>query len=169
MLIKLDYDSLLRVRNILEEFGVISGLVCNVEKTMLLVIGDNDEFDNRIKDLGFVITKKVTILGLDINSKGYMTDSLNNITAKIKNQIGLWKRFNLSLPGRINIAKTMLYSQINYLGCFLPIPVETMDVWDKLITDFVKGKLNVARNRLFKPPADGGLGLLNIPDFLDSQ
>jgi hypothetical protein len=42
-------------------------------------------------------------------------------------------------------------------------------VWDKLITDFVKGKLNIARNRLYKPPAEGGIGLFNIEDFLDSQ
>ncbi len=169
MLTKLDYNSLLRVKNILEEFGAISGLVCNVEKTMLLVIGDNAEVDNRIENLGFVIAKKVTILGLEINSNGFMIDSVNNITTKIKNQIGIWKRFNLSLPGRINIAKTMLYSQINYLGCFLPISVDMMGVWDKLITDFVKGKRNIARNRLFKPPAEGGIGLFNIPDFLDSQ
>jgi hypothetical protein len=169
MLTKLDYDTLLRVRTILEEFGTMSGLICNVEKTMLLIIGENDGVDNRIKDLGFVIVDKVTILGLEINGKGFIDASLNNITAKIKNQIGLWRRFNLSLPGRINIAKTMLYSQINYLGCFLPIKNEIMDTWDKLITDFVKGKLNVARSRLFKPPSDGGLGLFNIPEFLDSQ
>jgi hypothetical protein len=42
LLIKLDYNSLLRVKVILEEFGLISGLVCNVEKTMLLVIGENE-------------------------------------------------------------------------------------------------------------------------------
>jgi hypothetical protein len=169
MLIKLDYNSLLRIKNILEEFGNISGLVCNVEKTMLLVIGDNVELDNRIENLGFVITKQVTILGLEINGNGHMIESLHKITEKIKNQIGVWRRFNLSLPGRINIAKTMLYSQINYLECFLPIPINLMSVWDKLITDFVIGKLNIARNRLFKPPAEGGVGLFNIVDFLDSQ
>jgi hypothetical protein len=156
MLVKLDYNSLLRIKTILEEFGNISGLVCNVEKTMLLVIGDNVEMDNRIKELGFVVAKKVTILGLELDGSGYMIEILQKITTKIKNQLVTWRRFNLSLPGRINIAKTMLYSQINYLGCFLPIPSDLLSVWDKLITDFVKGKLNIARNRLYKSPADGG-------------
>ncbi len=136
---------------------------------MLLVIGDNEQMDNRIEGLGFVISKKVTILGLEIDNNGQVVDSLHKITAKIYNQIGIWRRFNLSLPGRINIAKTMLYSQINYLGCFLPIPRQLIIDWDKLITDFVKGKLNIAWNRLFKSPEDGGIGLFDITDFLDAQ
>jgi hypothetical protein len=81
----------------------------------------------------------------------------------------VYGRFNLSFPGRINIAKTMLYSQINYLGCFLPVPLNLITTWENLITGFVKGKLNIARNRLFKPPVDGGIGLFDIHDFLDSQ
>jgi hypothetical protein len=169
MLVKLDYNSLCRIKTILEEFGNMSGLVCNVEKTMLLVIGDNVDVDDRTKELGFVIAKKVTILGLELDGRGYMIESLQKVTTKIKNQLVIWRRFNLSLPGRINIAKTMLYSQINYLGCFLPIPSDLLSVWDKLITDFVKGKLNIARNRLYKSPADGGVGLFNIEDFLDGQ
>jgi hypothetical protein len=169
LLIKLDYNSLLRVKLIFEEFGRISGLVCNVVKTMLLVIGDDRHIDNRIENLGFVIAKKVTILGLEIDNNGYVVESLHKITTKISNQISIWRRFNLSLLGRINIAKTMMYSQINYLGCFLPIPRQLLADWDNLITDFIKGKLNIARNRLFKSPAEGGVGLFDIPDFLDAQ
>jgi hypothetical protein len=169
LLVKLDYKSLLRIKEVLEEFGLISGLVCNVEKTMLVVIGDNEVIDNRIETLGFVISKKVTILGLEINNNGFAVESLHKITEKISNQIGIWRRFNLSLPGRINIAKTMMYSQINYLGSFLPIPRQLLVDWDKLITDFVKGKLNIARSRLFLPPAEGGIGLFDVSDFLDAQ
>jgi hypothetical protein len=42
----------------------MSGLVCNVEKTVLLHIGTNEDFDERMRDLGFIIADKVTILGL---------------------------------------------------------------------------------------------------------
>jgi hypothetical protein len=86
--------------------------------------------DNRIENLGFVVSNKVTILGLEIDNNGHVVDSLHKITTKISNQIGIWRRFNLSLPGRINIAKTMMYSQINYLGCFLPIPRQLHVDWD---------------------------------------
>jgi hypothetical protein len=63
----------------------------------------------------------------------------------------------------------MLYSQINYLGCFLPVPVETMRIIDSLITDYVKGNLNIAKKRLYLAPEHGGLGLFEISNFLDAQ
>jgi hypothetical protein len=63
----------------------------------------------------------------------------------------------------------MLYSQINYLGCFLPIPKEYLVIYDQLITNFVKGKLNIARKRLYLKPEDGGQGLFDLSDFLDAQ
>jgi hypothetical protein len=81
----------------------------------------------------------------------------------------VWRPFNLSLPGRINIAKTMMYSQINYLGCFLPVPAEIISLIDSLITNYVKGTLNIAKKRIYLPPDQGGLGLFDIKDFLDAQ
>ena len=40
---------------------------------------------------------------------------------KINSAVNRWARFNLSLPGRINIPKSMLYSQVNYLGSVLDL------------------------------------------------
>jgi hypothetical protein len=34
----------------------------------------------------------------------------------IKKGVDYWKRYNLSLPGRINVIKSLLFSQILYLG-----------------------------------------------------
>jgi hypothetical protein len=147
----------------------MSGLVCNVEKTVLLPVGTNTPIDERIINLGFSISNKITILGAEIDCNGFTEQNFLNIKKKIVANVNAWKPFNLSLPGRINIAKSLLYSQINYLGCFLPIPDNILIVWDTLITDFVKGKLNIAKKRLYKTPEDGGLGLFDIRDFLDAQ
>jgi hypothetical protein len=74
-------------------------------------------------EVGFEIVDSVTILGLEIEGdSGRFNNSFERVCTKIANNISSWNRFNLSLPGRICIAKTMLYSQINYLGCFLQIP-----------------------------------------------
>ncbi len=153
----------------MEEFGSLSGLVCTVEKTVILPIGNNVNFDDRIVTLGFQLADKLTILGLEISNKGFTEKNFDNIVNKIRSQVGAWRPYNLSLPGRINIAKTMLYSQINYLGCFLPVPVETIRIIDTLITDYVKGNLNIAKKRIYLPPDQGGLGLFDIQDFLDAQ
>ena len=75
----------------------------------------------------------------------------------------------MSLPGRINIAKTMLYSQINYIGCILPIPAQTASVLEDLIENFVTGSLRIAKKRLYLSPENGGLGLFEIKNFLDAQ
>jgi hypothetical protein len=169
MLIKLEFDTLSRIKEILEHFGIISGLRCNVDKTNLLPIGENIIIDNRIHELGFNIVDNLTVLGLEIDRNGATEKNFSRVTDKIKALIANWKPYNLSLPGRINIAKSMLYSQINYLGCFLDFPPECISNIEKAITDFVKGKLNVAKTRLFSPPKDGGLGLFEVNIFLHAQ
>ncbi len=169
LIVKMNYENLTRIKTILEDFGSMSGLVCNVEKTSILPIGGQFQIDNRIRDLGFTIVDRLTVLGLEIDREGYTQTNFTNIRKKICSHISSWRPFNLSLPGRINIAKSLLYSQINYLGCFLPVPEATMSDWDKLITDFVKGKLNIAKKCLYLTPSEGGLGLFNISDFLDAQ
>jgi hypothetical protein len=169
VIVKYTYENLLHIKNVLEDFGNLSGLVCNVEKTVILPIGNNVIIDDRIATLGFQPADKLTILGLEINNMGFTEKNFDNIVQKIRSQVGAWRPYNLSLPGRINIAKTMLYSQINYLGCFLPMPVETIRIIDGLITDYVKGNLNIAKRRLYLPPDQGGLGLFDIQDFLDAQ
>jgi hypothetical protein len=58
-----------------------------------------------------------------------------------------WERFNLSLPGRILIAKTMLYSQTNYLGSVLPIMDKHMCKWEDQIHKFVNGNLKLGNKK----------------------
>jgi hypothetical protein len=122
MLIALEYETLHRIKVILEQFGAISGLRCNVEKTNLLPLGENINFDVRIHELGFNIVDKLTVLGLEIDRNGATENNFSRVAYKIKALIANWKPYNLSLPGRINIAKSLLYSQINYLGCFQSFP-----------------------------------------------
>jgi hypothetical protein len=148
MFVSLDFETVARIKTILEQFGSISGLLCNVEKTTLLPIGQNILLDDRIRDLGFVIVEKVTILGLDINRDGVTNSNFIRLLEKIRSIIANWTPYNLSLPGRINVAKSLMYSQINYLGCFLHLPAEYSSAIDNMITGFVKGKLNIAKKRL---------------------
>ena len=169
ILTRMETGSLLRIITILSNFKNISGLECNVEKSFLMQIGSNLEIPNEIQDLNFHITDKVTILGLTIEGdSGVFNESLDKIREKILNQINFWTRFNLSLPGRINIAKTMLYSQICYLGCFLPFPEANIKSLENLITGYVSGNLRIGKKRFFSSPESGGLGLFELKTFLDS-
>ncbi len=170
MIVKLEYNSLAIIKQVLSDFGILSGLECNVDKTTILPIGPNIPIDPRIMDLGFKIVNSVTILGLTIEgNSGDVNGNFITILSKIRREVQHWSRFNLSLPGRIAIAKTMMYSQINYLGCFLEIPTEILTQYDTLITNFVKGNMNIAKHRLYKHPSNGGLGLFNLSTFLGAQ
>ena len=45
---KMEIESLSRIKKILEEFGVMSGLECNVEKTAIMQIGSDDPINQDI-------------------------------------------------------------------------------------------------------------------------
>jgi hypothetical protein len=115
------------------------------------------------------VVDKVTFLGLEISKDGVTNNNFIRIVDKIRSIIANWVPYKLSLPGRINIAKSLMYSQINYLGCFIQFPTEHINAIDSLITVFVKGRLNIAKKRLYLCPKDGGLGLFEIPIFLHAQ
>jgi len=91
------------------------------------------------------------------------------ILEKIRKQVNFWNRFNLSLPGRINVAKSFMYSQINYLGCFLPLSDEVIKEMSTVIEKFVRGKLHIGIQKLYDAPMDGGLGLFKVKEFLETQ
>jgi hypothetical protein len=102
-----------------------------------------------ITSLGFTVANKVTILGLKIkNDLQDFEEIWDSVANKIYRQINHWSRFNLSLPGRISIAKCMMYSQLNYLGCFLLISKEKATELGNIIETFVVGNLRIAKKRL---------------------
>jgi hypothetical protein len=169
-LIKLEYSSLRQLRNVLDDFGKLSGLECNVEKTTLVQVGTQHPISDDILNLGFAVKDEVTTLG--INLKGPVcsfADSVHKIGEKLQRQVNHWSRFNLSLSGRIAVTKSMLYSQINYLCSFLPVTAFNVTEFGNIIEKFVSGNLNIARKRIYRTVAMGGLGLFEITSYLDAQ
>jgi hypothetical protein len=101
MLVKLEYNTLLRIKNILEDFGNLSGLECNVDKTTVMIIGNPPLVDDRIREIGFKFVDNTTILGFTINSTANLLPNFETIKSKIKKIISIWRPFNLSLPGSV--------------------------------------------------------------------
>ncbi len=95
-------------------------------------------------------------------SKGELED-------KVDSQIRFWHRFNLSLPGRISVSKTFMYSQLNYIGCFLPIESDRLASIENKIEAFVRGPLNISKERMTLTREEGGLGLFLLKTFLGGQ
>ena len=166
----LEFESLSTLKNILSEFGRFSGLKCNVEKSSILQIGNCIPVTEEINSLGFTFVDKFTLLGLDISNNFLQLQQCHDKTvAKIESLVRFWSRFKLSLPGRISISKTLLLSQVNYLGCIIMPTRAQLNAIANIVENFVKGTLPVAKNRYYIPPCQGGLGLINIEDFLIAQ
>jgi hypothetical protein len=132
-------ESLHTIKNALIEFGDISGLCCNYDKTVVLpVFEPTCQEKNLITNLGFRTVDTVKLLGMDITHN--FEDVGNNflsIKEKILKLIRFWERFRLSLPGRISIAKTFLVSQLNYLGGVFRPPDDVLAEIQTLINSFI--------------------------------
>ncbi len=151
----------------MDQFSIFSGLHSNAEKTTLLQIGTVNPLPQDVVNLGFNRVENVTLLGLTIdNNLSCVTDYFDGVITKIQNIIEYWERFYLSLAGRISVCKTFMLSQIGYIGSILtPIANQQKRLQD-LLDKFCLNNLRVAKKKLYLPPAQVGLGLIKIANYI---
>jgi len=166
----LEYSTLFKLKTVLAEFKVLSGLECNVDKSYVMRIGNLDgEIDQRILDLGFPFTNELTVLGFVLQNNGDMVArNFEKVREKILNIIRFWERFNLSLPGKIMIYKTLLLPQINFISTILTPHKEILDELSDAMTNFVTKGFYVSKKKLFVCPSKGGLGLFDLSTFIQA-
>jgi exonuclease III len=166
----LEYDSLKALKTILMDFAEISGLKCNTEKTVLMPIGPRVPISEDITNLGFCLKESIHILGMDIDRDLEQIDeNFEKTIVSLKKCVQYWKRYNLTLTGRINIIKSLLFSQILYLGNFIMPSAERLKKIQTVLDEFAVGSMNFAKNRIYLAKEEGGLGLFNVENFLVGQ
>ena len=101
------------------------------------------------------------------NNLNNFDNAANTIINKVKAEINKWYRFRLSLPGHIAVTKSLVYSQLNYLGSFLPFTCEQLKKMAEPIENFISGNLNIAKARIYAKIENGGLGLVEICNTRD--
>jgi hypothetical protein len=167
---KLTYQSLNALKNILYNFATFSGLKCNLEKTFLIPIGAMVPIQDDIKNVGFSVVDSVCLLGVNVSRDPMLlANNFVGILEKIKRQISFWERFNLSLAGRIRISKSLLVSQVNYLGAICTPDNLTLSQMQSVLDKFCLGSTRIAKERLYSHPGAGGVGLIELKSFLQSQ
>ena len=112
-----NFESLLSLKNSLTDFGIVSGLKCNYNKTNIMQIGHCQPIPENIRNLGFSFVSGLKILGYWVTNN-FEDSSINfdKIIAKISAMAKFCEKFSLSLPGRINICKTFLLSQVGFIA-----------------------------------------------------
>jgi hypothetical protein len=155
----LSSSNLLHLRRVLDDYGDISGLRCNYDKTSILKVGPDPAPDLNLH--GFSLSDSITLLGMEVKSSLTNEDAIfEGLKEKILGIIRFWDLFRLSLPGRISVIKTLLLPQLNYLGSILNPSTGLLAEIQSIIDAFALKNLRVAESRLYLPPKLGGLGLV---------
>ena len=162
-------ENIVNVKNILDDFGKLSGLKINVEKTQVLPINVTPDFAENIAETGFSIVKNLTILGLDISENFHLEETnFNKLMVKIRGMSLFWKKFKLSIVGRINIAKTYLLSQIGFYAPVIAFSEIQMETLRNEIGFFVRGSLKITINTVYNAIHQGGLGMIEIESYINA-
>jgi hypothetical protein len=133
-------------------------------------IGNKIPITEEIRSLGFDITDSVHILGMDIDSDlSNLDENFSKTLTNVKKCIDYWKRYNLTMVGRINVIKSLLFSQILYLGSFLMPSQAKLKGLQKILDDFALDGTRIARDRITLPVEMGGMGLFDVEKILISQ
>ena len=83
-IIKQVFEAARKLVDILNEFELISGLGCNIEKSSIMFLGPRQEAEiANITNLGFLVVENVKILGLEIDSQGLnLSNNFDNVCNK---------------------------------------------------------------------------------------
>ena len=155
------------------QFHKISGLACNLDKTVVIPIGQNtNKYDTLCPDLGMTWDDTFTVLGFTIdNTLKHLDTNFMKVKEKIQNQISLWRPYNLSLRGRITIAKVKLVSQLTFVSTVLDTKHSIINEIQDLINNFVMGikaggRHWISKDLIYTPTKQGGLGVIFLEDFI---
>jgi hypothetical protein len=163
-------DSLLELKNILENFRMLSGLSCNLEKSFVMRIGDTSgEIPQEINELGFSFANKIQLLGFTLNNySNYVNENYECVAGKVDNLIRFWERFFLNLTAKIAIYKSLLLPQINYVVSVFAPADEVLTKIENSMEQFVLKGISIAKERIYLPVDRGGLGLFRLTDFISA-
>jgi hypothetical protein len=97
-----------------------------------------------------------------------LTNYFDTVEVKIMRMIEHWDRFKLTLPGRISVCKTFMLSLIGYLGCIITPSDQQLKRLQEITDNFCLGTIQLAKKRRYLLANEGGLGLINLKEFVIS-
>ena len=163
---------------IIDDFGKFSGLKLNRKKCKALSVGGLDvtntpEAEDEVKWLKK--GDKIKILGIFFSAEkeaSLISDNWEGKIKEIKKSITRWCRRDLSLYGKIIVAKTFLLSKISYVIQSLSLPQTILNEIDLLLFKFLWQKQNTNRKAFEKVKRavlcldidKGGLKMIRVQD-----
>jgi hypothetical protein len=105
-------DSIRIMRNALDDFAGLSGLVINPEKSLVFLSGVHNELKTSLQDLlGFRLgSLPIRYLGVPLISTRLTYSNCKPLEEQILSRIKLWTSASLTYVRRLQIIKSILFS-----------------------------------------------------------
>ena len=160
-----DGFSLGRLLELLNQFEECSGLKINPTKSEAIWLGKNRNSIAKLYDLKWP-REPVTALGtaFSYDSDKCEVKNFHDKATKIQKMFNLWSQRDLSLYGKITIAKTLGLSKMIFSSACLPTPPHIVLKVDKMVSAFVWNNkpAKIKRESMIGPKEEGGL---DLPDY----
>jgi len=162
--------------NVLDLFEKISGLKVNVEKTLASWVGSKkgsrDKICDHIKVKWVEHQDSFRALGVDfsVSLESMIDINYNKVMTSIKTLIHHWSRRNLTVLGRVTVAKSLLLSKITFLVLTIPDPSQDfIKELNRIINAFIwKGVDKVTRNQMMQDYDKGGVRMVDIQSYIQA-
>jgi exonuclease III len=168
----LNVDELRNISTLLGQFGSTSGLCINANKTKICFIGRTPpsvDYRRLCGDLGFNIVDEYKTLGITFDSRlERMGANWDRVILKLRKIANFWNIMYLTSPGKINIIKTFLLSQVLYVGSIIAPSQQNIEDIENIFVSFLNQHTVIAKQKNFAPLEEGGLGIPRIGTFLTS-
>uniref|UniRef100_A0A803T5W2 Reverse transcriptase domain-containing protein n=1 Tax=Anolis carolinensis TaxID=28377 RepID=A0A803T5W2_ANOCA len=159
----------------IREFGEVSGLNLNMDKTMILPKNMTKKRQEELTAVSGIQTrKKIKYLGITLTARNFqlLENNYVPIWREIKKDLEKWKYLNLSLLGRISVIKMSILPKMLFLFQNIPIvrKSQIFKNWNKDISKFVwKGKKpRIRRSYMIDEKKRGGLRLPDLQIYHDT-
>ena len=159
-------NSLQNALNIISNFGDVSGLKLNLNKTEIILLGPLEKSYNSDNLLGIRVNRThFKYLGIMVgnNLKACFHQHWQNQIMEVKNLINSWKQRQLSIKGKIIIIKSLIIPKITLSLSLIPLDKQTCFTLKRLLFKFIwKTTERIKRKTLIGDYQDGGMKMVDI-------
>ena len=154
-----------KLLELLDLFKGCSGLKLNQSKSEAMWLARNANRTDTLSGVQWP-QRPISALGISFsyNPKLCEQENFSQKICEIQKLFNIWSQRDLSLYGKITIAKTLGLSKLIFVSACIHTKPHYIDITNKLITDFVwnNKKSKIKRDMLIGPKERGGL---DLPEF----